>query len=78
MKGCSMIAAAAVTAMFFLAATPAHAYLDPGTGSMLVQALLATVAAVSVSMGLFWRRIRLFFDRLFGGRDGEGKNSDGN
>ncbi|MCP4692589.1 MAG: hypothetical protein GY859_31395 [Desulfobacterales bacterium] len=72
-----MFAACAALAMFFLAATPAHAYLDPGTGSMLVQALLATVAAVSVSLGLFWRRIRLFFDRLFGGRDNEGNNTDG-
>ena len=45
---------------------PAHAYIDPGTGSMMVQAVLAAVAAVSVSIGIFWRRIRPFLDRLFG------------
>ena len=45
---------------------PAHAYIDPGTGSMIVQAVIAAVAAVSVSIGIFWRRIRSFFDRLFG------------
>lgn len=45
---------------------PAHAYIDPGTGSMIVQAVIAAVAAVSVSIGIFWRRIRPFFDRLFG------------
>lgn len=73
----SMFAAGAALTTTFLAATPAHAYLDPGTGSMLVQGLLAAVAAVSVSMGLFWRRIRLFLGRLFGGGDNEGKGSDG-
>jgi len=44
----------------------AHAYIDPGTGSMLVQAVLAAVAAASVSIGIFRRRIRSFFSRLFG------------
>ncbi|MCD6297543.1 MAG: hypothetical protein J7M30_10350 [Deltaproteobacteria bacterium] len=44
----------------------AHAYIDPGTGSMLVQAALAAVAAASVSIGVFRRRIRSFFGRLFG------------
>jgi hypothetical protein len=43
-----------------------YAYIDPGTGSMLVQAVLAVIAAVSVSIGIFWRRIRSFLDRLFG------------
>lgn len=43
-----------------------YAYIDPGTGSMLVQAVLAAIAAVSVSIGIFWRRIRSFLGRLFG------------
>ncbi len=41
----------------------AHAYLDPGTGSMLIQGALAGIAAVSVSIGIFWRRLRSFFWR---------------
>lgn len=40
---------------------PAYAYLDPGTGSMIVQALIAAVTAVSVSAGIFWKRLRGFF-----------------
>jgi hypothetical protein len=39
----------------------AYAYLDPGTGSMLIQGLLAAIAAASVSIGIFWRRLRSFF-----------------
>lgn len=44
----------------------AQAYIDPGTGSMVVQAVIAAVAAASVSIGIFWRRLRTFFGRLFG------------
>ncbi len=37
------------------------AYLDPGTGSMLVQLLVGGLAAVGVAAKLYWRRIlRLF------------------
>jgi len=37
------------------------AYLDPGTGSMLVQLLVGGVAAVGVAAKLYWHRIlRLF------------------
>jgi len=42
-----------------------YAYIDPGTGSMLVQAVLAAIAAVSVSIGIFWHQIRSFLNRLF-------------
>ena len=43
----------------------AYAYIDPGTGSMMIQALLAIIATVSVSVGIFWKHIRSFFTRLF-------------
>jgi hypothetical protein len=33
------------------------AYLDPGSGSMLLQALLGGVAGVAVSIKMFGRRI---------------------
>jgi len=46
--------------------TIAYAYIDPGTGSMMIQALLALIATLSVSIGIFWRRIRSFFVRLLG------------
>ena len=37
--------------------SPAHAYLDPGTGSMLLQLLLGGVAGFVVLMKMGWRRI---------------------
>ena len=50
-----------------IAQQEAHAYLDPGTGSMLLQILLAGLAGMGVLGKLYWHRIR----RLFGARDGE-------
>lgn len=50
-------------------AKEAWAYIDPATGSMLIQAVLATIAAVSVSVGVFWRRLRAFFSKIMGKKD---------
>ena len=43
---------------------PAGAYLDPGTGSMLLQALLGGVAALGVVARLYWHRLTAVFSRL--------------
>jgi len=42
-------------------ALPAHAYLDPGTGSMILQAVLGTVAVAAASAGMLWRRLLVMF-----------------
>lgn len=44
----------------------AHAYIDPGTGSMIVQGLLAAIAACIVTIGMFWRRLKDLWGRLLG------------
>ena len=33
------------------------AYLDPGTGSMIVQLLVGGLAAAGVALKLYWRRV---------------------
>ena len=40
-----------------LAPSPAHAYLDPGTGSMLISAIIGVAAAVGLALKLFWYRL---------------------
>jgi uncharacterized membrane protein len=40
---------------------PAYAYLDPGTGSMLIQGIIGAVAAVGVTLKLYWHKIKLMF-----------------
>jgi len=44
----------------------AHAYLDPATGSILLQGLLAGIAGLTVVLRLYWARIKAFFRRLSG------------
>jgi hypothetical protein len=39
----------------------AYAYLDPGTGSALLQGVLAALAAIAVTAKLYWHRLLLFF-----------------
>ena len=39
----------------------AHAYLDPGSGSMLLQVILGGIAAVGVALKLGWHKIVIFF-----------------
>ena len=43
----------------------AHAYLDPGTGSILLQGLIAAVAAGIGYAGMYWQRVKGFFGSLF-------------
>ena len=42
-------------------ATPAYAYLDPGTGSMILQVLLGGIAGVAVAGRFYWRKVLGFF-----------------
>jgi hypothetical protein len=37
-------------------------YLDPGTGSLLVQVLIATFIAAAATIRRFWKNIKGFFN----------------
>ena len=39
------------------------AYLDPGTGSMILQAAIATLAGTAVAVSAYWKRIKAYFSR---------------
>ena len=52
----------------------AHAYLDPGTGSFILQMLVGALLGGVVAIGVFWRRVVGFFKRVFGGG---GQRDDG-
>lgn len=36
------------------------AYIDPGTGSIILQAIIGTVVGVGIAVKLFWHRILKF------------------
>lgn len=44
--------------LLLFSTSSAYAYLDPGSGSMVLQALLGGVAGVAVMVKLFWHNIR--------------------
>ena len=46
--------------LLVLSASPAWAYIDPGTGSMILQAIIGAVVAGLVAMKFYWTRVRAF------------------
>ncbi len=60
--------------LFLLLVLPSHqafAYIDPGSGSYVLQMIVAAFFAIVFTLKMFWRSIRLFFSRFFS------KNQDG-
>lgn len=43
----------------------AYAYLDPGTGSMLLQSLIGAIAATWMVASIYWQRIKLKFNDVW-------------
>jgi hypothetical protein len=43
----------------------AHAYLDPGTGSFMLQMLLAGILGALLYIKLAWHNVKSFFQRRF-------------
>jgi len=52
----------------------AYAYLDPGSGSYILQMLAAGMFALLYIVKLYWHRIKLFLKRLFSKFGGDSKN----
>lgn len=52
-----------LTLLFILAlfTTPlvAYAYLDPGTGSLIIQAVLAALFGAAFTVKIYWRKIKV-------------------
>jgi hypothetical protein len=57
-----------IGAAALLWAIPAYAYLDPATGSIILQGLLAGIAGLMVVLRLYWSRVKAFFRRLGGAK----------
>jgi hypothetical protein len=57
---------------------PAHAYIDAGTGSMIIQLAIGGIAAGLVTIKVFWYRIKALFsgERPATGSD-QGPTQDG-
>ena len=41
--------------------SPAHAYLEPGTGSILIQGLIGVIAITMSFLSIYWQKVKAFF-----------------
>ena len=58
---CGTIAAACVLSISMV--EHAWAYLDPATGWMIIQGIIAAVAAAFVAVGSYWTRLKVWLSR---------------
>lgn len=52
-----------VPIMLLAMSQEAFAYLDPGTGSMVLQGIIAGIAVVGLTVKTYWYKIRGFFGK---------------
>lgn len=52
----------------------AFAYIDPGAGSIIIQAILGFLAAIFAYVTFFWNKIKSIFNRIFKNNDKKSKD----
>jgi hypothetical protein len=60
----------------FIPMDSAHAYLDPGSGSMLLQLLLGGVAGLAVVFKLYWAQLKDGIHKVFGSKRNQNEKDD--
>jgi len=62
-----------IISIFFLlmGTEPAWAYLDPGTGSLILQSLIAGIAGLLVVGRLYWAKLKNFITTAFSRRNAQ-------
>ncbi len=45
-----------------------YAYIDPGTGSYIIQLVIAGFIGLSIGVKIFWKKIKAFFVNIFHNR----------
>ena len=63
MRSRVMIVVVLVFAFSSLVIPVANAYIDPGSGSFIVQMAIGALLGVSVTLKMFWGRFMAFFSR---------------
>ena len=55
-----------LTVTFFFTFTGvSYAYLDPGTGSIILQAILGFIAASLATLSFYWNKVKTFLCKFF-------------
>ena len=56
----------------------AHAYLDPGTGSSILQIILAFIAGLGAFFSMYWNKLKFFLKKFFKKKNEESKSKNNN
>ena len=62
------------TFFLILYTSPAFAYLDPGTGSILIQGLIGGFAATVAFGSIYWQKVKAFFSKDISNKDNSDKD----
>lgn len=54
----------AVLTTVILSNSPAYAYLEPGTSSMIIQMIIGAIAGVGVTLKIYWHKVVGFLSSL--------------
>ena len=49
-----------------ISSTPAHAYVDPGSTGLILQAIIGTIAAGAVALKMYWQLLWAKWEKLRG------------
>ena len=52
--------------IYLFCTAPAYAYLDPGTGSMIIQMAIAGFLSALFTIKMYWYRIKAVVNRMLG------------
>jgi len=64
-----------VITLLLILPAPSFAYLDPATGSMIIQGIIGAVAGLLVAVKLYWGKLTSFFSRNKKSDTGDEKSS---
>ena len=51
--------------LFFFFTTPCYSYLDPGSSSILLQAIIGFIAALGATISIYWKKFKNFIKKIF-------------
>lgn len=51
--------------LYLMFPQPAYAYLDPGTGSLIIQVVVAALLGAAFTAKIYWKNIKTFFVNRF-------------
>ena len=60
---------------YFTAESNAYAYLDPATGSIIIQCMVAGLVACMIFMKNFWVKFKYFFNKKIKSNKNKEENS---